>query len=122
MHRRATPQRTLSSRTHQPATVSPQTGAASPAAPVDRPRESSTQRGYGYRWQKYSAQYRRENPLCVMCLPNVITPAACVDHIKPVTSADDPDFWNPANHQALCWTCHSVKTQTEDRGKGRVEK
>lgn len=102
---------------------------AKPAAPDSafsgdggRGRATAAQRGYGRRWRNYSVQFRRENPLCARCLPEgVITPAECVDHIKPVTGPDDDNFWNPANHQSLCWSCHSIKTQTEDRGSGRVE-
>lgn len=41
-----------------------------------------------------------------------------VDHIKRTTGADDPQFWNPANHQGLCASCHSWKTVHVDGGLG----
>lgn len=84
-------------------------------------RPSSSARGYGYRWEKYSKQYRLQHPLCVHCLKRGITTATeCVDHIEPVSGPNDPLFWDPDNHQSLCNTCHGIKTQTEDLGKGRT--
>ena len=50
-----------------------------------------------------------------MCLPK-LTAAECVDHIKAISSKDDPMFWKADNHQGLCWSCHSNKTATEDGG------
>ncbi|MHC4877588.1 MAG: HNH endonuclease [Planctomycetota bacterium] len=85
-----------------------------------RERASSTQRGYGYRWQQYVRRYLARHPLCRMCEElDRVTAAQCVDHVTPVTSADDPGFWDPSNHQSLCIPCHSVKTNTVDRGRGR---
>lgn len=78
-------------------------------------RLNSYQRGYNLAWNKYSKSYRRDNPWCVMCLPKLVA-AQCVDHIKPISGKDDPLFWEPGNHQSLCWTCHSIKTATEDGG------
>lgn len=86
----------------------------------DDHRPSAAARGYGPRWRKVSLQNLTANPLCVRCLAAGKTVAAeCTDHIKPVTSAADPLFWTPSNHQSLCWSCHSIKTTTEDAGKGR---
>lgn len=83
-------------------------------------RPTSSQRGYDYRWQQYASGFLVRHPLCVDCDKQGRTKAAaCVDHITPVTSADDPLFWEPSNHQGLCIECHSVKTNTVDRGKGR---
>lgn len=85
----------------------------------DRRRGSAAARGYGYRWQQYSENYRRAHPLCCRCKARgVTTPTECVDHIEPVTGPDDPRFWDPDNHQSLCLTCHSEKTATEDGGFG----
>jgi len=67
------------------------------------------------RWQHYSQWYLSVHPTCVRC-HNLAT---CVDHKVPVTGRDDPGFWEPTNHQALCAGCHSVKTKTEDAGRGR---
>ena len=85
-------------------------------------RASSTRRGYGYRWEQYSRQRRAtsDGALCAICLDyGRTTTAECVDHIEPVTGPDDPLFWDQLNHQSLCWSCHSIKTNTTDRGKGR---
>jgi len=79
-------------------------------------RPSSGRRGYGRRWQTYSRGYLARNPLCVICARNGITRASeATDHIKPVTGPDDPLFWPESNHQALCWSCHSRKTATENQ-------
>lgn len=91
-----------------------------PAKTVDR-REHASKRGYDRKWELYSLRYRKANPLCVRCEKAGRTTAAqCVDHIEPVVDGqNDPLFWDPINHQSLCWDCHTVKTQTEDRGHGR---
>lgn len=122
MTRKAVRNRTLADRTRAPTTLTPAAPVSAFAGVSGRGRETAAQRGYGRRWRNYSQQFRRENPLCGRCLAvGEVTPAECVDHIKPVTGSDDPNFWNPANHQSLCWSCHSIKTQTEDRGQGRVQ-
>lgn len=93
--------------------------AASERKPTSRPNAAA--RGYGYRWQKYATRFLMNHPLCGRCRDvGKVEPSRCVDHIKPVQSASDLLFWTPANHQALCLACHSVKTQTEDKGKGRL--
>ena len=88
----------------------------------DKRRGSSTQRGYGSRWQRYRA-WRLQQPeytLCVMCdAAGRITPATDVDHIVRVNGADDPLFWDRSNHQSLCHRCHSIKTAQEGRERGR---
>ena len=86
----------------------------------DRQRGSSTKRGYGGRWQRYRKRFLAENPLCVKCRENNgIEPSTDVDHIVAVSGPDDPLFWDPDNHQALCHSCHSAKTAKEDGGFGR---
>lgn len=85
----------------------------------DKERGTATQRGYNYSWSKYSKQFRKENPLCVMCeKEGIVTLADCVDHIVPVSGQEDPLFWQASNHQSLCHSCHSVKTAKEDGGYG----
>lgn len=81
--------------------------------------KSSTQRGYGYKWQKISKQWRKDHPLCVMCeKQGIITPAECVDHIVP--HRGDPNLlYDLSNLQSLCWKCHSRKTVKEDGGFGK---
>ena len=89
----------------------------------DKERGSANDRGYGVRWAKYRKSYLSQHPLCVMCLAEGrVTPATDVDHIKPVSGPDDPLFWDPTNHQALCHSHHSRKTATENGGYGNSPK
>jgi 5-methylcytosine-specific restriction protein A len=84
--------------------------------PERRPHASA--RGYGARWQRYRMAYLREHPLCVECLSRGRTEAATdVDHVRPATGPDDPTFYDPANHQALCHRHHSRKTATSGDGR-----
>jgi 5-methylcytosine-specific restriction protein A len=89
-------------------------------------RGSAASRGYRYRWRLYSEQFRREFPLCGMRPPEApvtadsvceaerrTTASEMTDHIVPVTGADDPRFYDRANHQALCDVCHQKKRQRE---------
>jgi 5-methylcytosine-specific restriction endonuclease McrA len=41
-----------------------------------------------------------------------------IDHITPVSSADDPLFWDESNHQPMLRGHHSRKTATQDGGFG----
>lgn len=90
---------------------------ASQAASVSgswRDGKSSTQRGYGYKWQKYREQFLFNNPLCSYCEgTGRITAATVVDHIKP-HKGNMKLFWNPDNHQSLCASCHSSIKQAEE--------
>jgi 5-methylcytosine-specific restriction protein A len=80
-------------------------------------RGTAAQRGYGPRWAMYSRTYRQEHPHCVACGAL----SECVDHITPIAGPGDPLFWDTTNHQALCHSCHSSKTTTEDHlGIGRL--
>lgn len=83
-----------------------------------RPRESSTQRGYGYKWQQARAAYLQAHPLCVRCEQDGrVTAATDLDHIIP-HKGDQKLFWNRSNWQPLCKACHSAKTASEDGGFG----
>jgi 5-methylcytosine-specific restriction protein A len=87
---------------------------------VRRPREqrpSANDRGYGSRWRRYRKQFlsQPQNALCRDCVRvGLLRPATDVDHIQPVTSRNDPRFWDPTNHQPLCHACHSRKTAREN--------
>lgn len=86
----------------------------------DSRRESSHQRGYGWKWRQYAEHFKRANPLCAHCLAEgVIPPRATteVDHITP-HRGDMRLFWDKANHQGLCKPHHSRKTASEDGGFG----
>ena len=70
------------------------------------PRKTAAQRGYGARWQRYRAGFLRKHPLCQMhMLQGQVVEASVVDHIVP-HKGDQTLFWDKANHQALCKTCH----------------
>lgn len=85
----------------------------------DRERGTAAQRGYGSRWRKYRKWFLTQNPLCVKCKEEgKLTPATDVDHIQAVKGPNDPLFWEPSNHQALCHSCHSRKTVKENGGWG----
>ena len=96
----------------------------SPTAVVDKARGSSTERGYGYRWQQARAAFLAlpENVLCKD--PDgrhvgVYKLATEVDHIVP-HRGDLALFWDTSNWQGLCTSCHSCKTAREDGGFGRM--
>ena len=76
-------------------------------------RESK--RPYGESWRRARRVYLLANPLCVHCLAKGLhTPATDVDHVKAWNAGGE--FWNESNWQALCHSCHSIKTARYDRG------
>ena len=82
-------------------------------------RRSSTQRGYGYKWQQARAGFLSKHPLCVRCEKGGrVRPATDVDHIVP-HRGEMTLFWDSSNWQPLCKTHHSIKTATEDRMAGQ---
>ena len=84
-------------------------------------RQTSHQRGYGYRWQQARAGYLRKHPLCVHCeATGRVTVATDLDHIVP-HKGDMDVFWDFTNVQGLCKPCHSRKTAGEDGGFGNRE-
>jgi len=86
---------------------------------ASRNRESSTARGYGYRWQQVRLNYLRRHPLCILCEEEgKATAANVVDHIKP-HKGNTSLMWDEGNFQPLCKHHHDVKTATEDGGFGR---
>lgn len=73
--------------------------------------QSSTARGYGYRWQKERAAFLVENPLCAMCSTETVPVLAeVVDHIMP-HGGNEKLFWDKNNWQPLCKRCHSGAKQ-----------
>jgi len=76
----------------------------------DQHRGSSTQRGYGYRWQKSSKGWLRVHPLCAECeRQGRVAAATVVDHIVP-HRGDMQLFWDPNNWESLCKPHHDAKT------------
>jgi len=59
--------------------------------------QTSSQRGYGYKWQKAREQFLREHPLCLMCqAQGRVEAATVVDHITP-HRGDQSLFWRRSN-------------------------
>jgi 5-methylcytosine-specific restriction protein A len=91
------------------------------ACPVSKPKPK-TKSLYGSRWQPYRLAQLRAEPLCRFCLQRGrLTPATVVDHIERHDGTwRDPRFWNPANFQSLCKSCHDGVKQALDRsGRAR---
>lgn len=84
----------------------------------DRSRGTASQRGYTYRWSKYSKRFLSmpENQICKLHLPGCTLLAECVDHIEAVTGPYDPNFWNPKNHQSSCTHCNVIKGKRTIKG------
>jgi len=80
-------------------------------------RKTSSERGYGYKWQKARDGFLRKHPLCVDHeRRGYVEPAAVVDHIVP-HRGDMGLFWDSNNWQALCKQCHdSYKQRLEKSG------
>lgn len=91
-------------------------------SPSDVSRGTREQRGYTWRWRQFAKLYLRSHPLCVACADrNRVTAATCVDHADGNGPNGDRGY-DEANLRALCQSCHSRKTATEDGGFGRKPK
>lgn len=77
-------------------------------------RGTSTQRGYGSRWQRLRLLILARDPVCRY--PGCGQLSTDVDHIVP-RSKGGTDEEN--NLQGLCHEHHSLKTAQEDGGFGR---
>jgi len=63
------------------------------------------------RWRTGRIAFLRAHPLCVMCKRSGRDAiASVVDHIVP-HKGDDLLFFDPANWQALCFSCHNSRKQ-----------
>lgn len=99
----------------------------------DARRGTAHARGYGRKWQAARAAYLAKHPRCELHQARgEVVAAREVDHIRPhrlreAIDSGDPAriatarrlFWDSANWQALCSSCHSEKTAREDGGWGR---
>ncbi|TCK37987.1 HNH endonuclease [Paraburkholderia sp. BL8N3] len=57
-------------------------------------------------WRKLRAAQLHAHPVCLMCLAQGFdVKATVVDHIRP-HKGDTRRFYDPANLQSLCKTCH----------------
>ena len=72
---------------------------------------------YGHRWRQHRLRFLKTHPLCRYCSGRGrIEPATVVDHIIP-HKGDLELFWDQANHQPLCKTCHDSAKKLEESGK-----
>nr|WP_093412010.1 HNH endonuclease signature motif containing protein [Salipiger profundus] len=76
----------------------------------DKTRPSSSARGYTGSWDRARAEFLRKHPFCRRCGER----AAVVDHKIP-HRGDQALFWDRANWQPLCTTCHSSAKQRDER-------
>jgi 5-methylcytosine-specific restriction protein A len=63
------------------------------------------------RWRAVRLNQLRRSPWCAMCG----TLADTVDHIERFQDERDPLCWSAANHQSLCRSCHTSKSNREAR-------
>jgi len=70
-------------------------------------RPNANARGYGREWGKLRARYLAANPFCAKCGYD----ATEVDHKVPLARGGTND---EENLQALCKSCHSKKTRSEN--------
>lgn len=79
--------------------------------------KTSSQRGYGHKWQQARAGYLAKHPLCVFCeRDGKYTAANVVDHSIP-HRGDMVIFWQSQHWQALCKPCHDGEAQRRDRAR-----
>ena len=83
---------------------------------LDRERAPAHERGYDWKWRKYSKQRLKLHPWCVDPYQRhggrkVL--ATCTDHVIP-HKGDMALFWDPENHQSLCHRCNSMKAALEE--------
>lgn len=85
----------------------------------DQRRGSAHERGYTYRWSKYSKWFlsQTENVFCKLQLPGCTNLAQCVDHVQAPNGPNDPLFWQRDNHQSSCLHCNSVKGNKTLKGE-----
>lgn len=74
----------------------------------EKGRASASARGYDVDWRRRRREYLMDHEFCVRCGDE----ATEVDHIVPLSAGGADD---ESNFQALCKTCHSVKTGRQDR-------
>jgi len=86
-----------------------------PAQAWDAPRGTTTERGYGHKWQQARKRILREEPVCRVCNVRLSTE---VDHVVPKYLGGTA---TRSNLRGICRRCHrmkSLKEATEARTQG----
>jgi len=79
-----------------------------------RSGKTTSERGYGWEWQKARKHYLNQHPICVYCdREGRVSMATVVDHITP-HKGDKRLFWDVNNWQPLCAPCHDVEKKMEE--------
>lgn len=87
-------------------------------------KQSSSERGYGWKWQQARKIFLQANPLCVICeQEGRVVVATVVDHKIP-HRGDQKLFWRQSNWRAICKPHHDSDAQKKDHefdkaGNGR---
>ena len=68
--------------------------------------KTTTERGYGYDWQKLSRAYRVENPFCEVCLEKGKFSGVEEVHHRIAISVDRSQRLSYDNLQSVCVACH----------------
>lgn len=77
-------------------------------------KQSSSERGYSWKWQQARKIYLQEHPLCIMCADEGhVVVATVVDHIIP-HRGDQTLFWRQSNWRAVCRPHHDSDAQKKD--------
>lgn len=77
----------------------------------DQRRGSARERGYGARWDKASAGFKRKHPLCLGCeAVGRVEATTVTDHVIP-HRGDTVLFWDSTKWQPACDWHHSVVKQ-----------
>lgn len=81
-----------------------------------RDKRSSSERGYGSKWQKARLAFLAANPLCIRCeAKGRAVPAAVVDP-RIQHRGNQKLFWDRNNWEPACKRCHGGEIQREERG------
>lgn len=91
----------------------------------DQRRGSARERGYGVRWDKASAGFKRSHPLCLGCeAVGRVEATSITDHVIP-HRGDMAIFWDSSKWQPACEWHHSVVKQKlevmHQQGKAAVD-
>ena len=82
-----------------------------------RDGKTTSERGYGHRWQQARQSFLREFPLCEMCTAKGrVTLAQVVDHRIP-HKGDQSLFWDRSNWSPLCKSHHDNDKSAIETGR-----